>query len=229
MRYFGIFCIILGGLSLLGALAAGHNAFGPLFWLALGIGLIIIAKQKEDKRKRSDYTTKSVKQQPVSTSQPNHVVQQYPKQESVTRQQTVGSIPTSYGSNMSIPMTMAQKEAAMCLISYFGGYNDNIETDAEINQMVYMLSYQASIYFGIKNFPEMLPGAMNRNSDPYKMINTVMTIKNKQYREFLLLTCFDLAKMSAKSEAYELIFNIANEMGYNKESFKALINQYSRK
>ena len=75
----------------------------------------------------------------------------------------------------------------------------------------------------------MLPGAMNRNSDPYKMINTVMTIKNKQYREFLLLTCFDLAKMSAKSEAYELIFNIANEMGYNKESFKALIKQYSRK
>lgn len=229
MRYFGIFCIILGGLSLLGALAAGHNAFGPLFWLALGIGLIIIAKQKEDKRKRSDQTTKSVKQQPVSTSQPNHVVQQYPKQESVTRQQTVGSIPTSYGSNMSIPMTMAQKEAAMCLISYFGGYNDNIETDAEINQMVYMLSYQASIYFGIKNFPEMLPGAMQRNSDPDKMIDTVMTIVDRQYKEFLLLSCYDLAKMSGKAEAYDLLYNIANEMGYNRDHFNSLIKQYSKK
>ena len=130
---------------------------------------------------------------------------------------------------MSIPMTMAQKEAAMCLISYFGGYNDNIETDAEINQMVYMLSYQASIYFGIKNFPEMLPGAMQRNSDPDKMIDTVMTIVDRQYKEFLLLSCYDLAKMSGKAEAYDLLYNIANEMGYNRDHFNSLIKQYSKK
>lgn len=229
MRYFGIFCIILGGLSLLGALAAGHNAFGPLFWLALGIGLIIIAKQKEDKRKRSDQTTKSVKQQPVSTSQPNHVVQQYPKQKSASKQQVIGSISTSSSLNINIPMTTAQKEAAICLISYFGGYNDDIDTNPETNEMVYALSYQASIYFQIQNFPKMLPGAMSRNSDPDKMLDTVMTIEDRQYKEFLLLTCHDLTKMAGKAEAYELLYNIANEMGYDEESFKALIKQYSHK
>mgnify|MGYP002626048454 FL=1 len=229
MRNFGIFCIVLGGLSLFGALAAGHNAFGPLFWLALGIALVIIAKQKEDNKKSGDQTTKAVKQQLVSSSHSNHVVQQYPKQKSASKQQVIGSISTSSSLNINIPMTTAQKEAAMCLISYFGGYNDNIETEAEMNQIVYTLSYQASIYFGIQNFPEMLPGAMSRNSDPDKMLDTVITIEDRQYKEFLLLTCHDLTKMSGKAEAYELLYNIANEMGYNKERFNALIHQYSQK
>ena len=73
----------------------------------------------------------------------------------------------------------------------------------------------------------MLPGAMKRNSDPNKIIDTVMTIQDRQYRECLLLTCYDLAKMSMNLEAMELIFNIANDMGYNEERFNSLINQYS--
>lgn len=229
MRYFGIFCIILGGLSLLGALAAGHNAFGPLFWLALGIGLIIIAKQKEDKRKRSDQTTKSVKQQPINKSQSNHIVQQHPEQEKTSKQQVVDNVLTSSRSSLNTPLTKAQKEAAICLISYFGGYNDDIDTNPETNEMVYALSYQASIYFQIQNFPEMLPGAMIRNSDPEKMLDIVMTIKNRQYKEFILLTCHDLAKISGNAEAYDLLYNIANEMGYNRDHFNSLIKQYSKK
>lgn len=52
MKKFGYFCIGLGGLSLLGALMAGHSIFGPSFWLALGIALVVIAdKKEEDKRK----------------------------------------------------------------------------------------------------------------------------------------------------------------------------------
>jgi hypothetical protein len=73
----------------------------------------------------------------------------------------------------------------------------------------------------------MLPGAMKRNSDPNKIIDTVMTIQDRQYRECLLLTCYDLAKMSRNMEALELIFNIANDMGYNEERFNSLIKQYS--
>ena len=39
MKNFGKFCIGLGGLSLLGALIAGHSITGPTVWLALGITL----------------------------------------------------------------------------------------------------------------------------------------------------------------------------------------------
>lgn len=229
MKNFGKFCIGLGGLSLLGALMAGHSAFGPIFWLALGIALVLIAKQKEDaKRSMGNQETKET-QQSVSISQTSNTAQQQPKEESVYKQKVDESCLVSSKSNMDIPMTTKQKEAAMCLISYFGGYNDDIETNPNTNEMVYALSYQASIYFQIHNFPEMLPGAMSRNSDPDKMLDTVMTIEDRQYKEFLLLTCHDLTKMSGKAEAYELLYNIANEMGYNKDRFNALIEQYSRK
>ena len=225
MKNFGKFCIGLGGLSLLGALMAGHSAFGPIFWLALGIALVLIAKQKEDdKRDTGNQGTKVDTQQSVSISQSSIAAQQ-PKQENVHKQNMEERSPMPSETKMDIPMTTKQKEAAMCLISYFGGYNDDIETNPKTNEMVYALSYQASIYFQIHNFPEMLPGAMSRNSDPDKMLDTVMTIQDRQYKEFLLLTCHDLTKMSGKAEAYELLYNIANEMGYNKDRFNDLIER----
>ena len=226
MKNFGIFCIGLGGLSLLGALMAGHSVTGPTVWLALGITLVLFAKQKEDdKRDMSNQGTNANAQQSVSISQSSNTAQQQPMQESVHKQNMVDSSPIPSEANVDIPMTTKQKEAAMCLISYFGGYNDDIETNPKTNEMVYALSYQASIYFQIHNFPEMLPGAMSRNSDPDKMLDTVMTIQDRQFKEFLLLTCHNLTKMSGKAEAYELLYNIANEMGYNTDRFNALIER----
>ena len=113
------------------------------------------------------------------------IAAQQPKQENVHKQNMEERSPMPSETKMDIPMTTKQKEAAMCLISYFGGYNDDIETNPKTNEMVYALSYQASIYFQIHNFPEMLPGAMSRNSDPDKMLDTVMTIQDRQYKEFL--------------------------------------------
>ena len=49
----------------------------------------------------------------------------------------------------------------------------------------------------------------------------------KKTKEFLLLTCYDLTKMSGRAEAYELLYNIANDMGYNRERLHMLIRQYS--
>lgn len=231
MRVFGIICIVLGSLSFLGALIGGHSVFGPVFWLALGIALVIIANQKKDNNRRVDKQP-SINGKQHSASNvpplPNKNVPPLPNKVDNTRINAVVKVPTTVKTNIPVPMTTKQKEAAICLISYFGGYNDDIETNLETNQIVYSLSYQASIYFEIQNFPEMLPGAMQRNSDPDKMIDTVMTIVDRQYKEFLLLSCYDLTKMSGKAEAYDLLYNIANEMGYNSDRFNSLIKQYSR-
>lgn len=223
MRIFGIICIVLGSLSFLGALIGGHSVFGPVFWLALGIALVIIANQKKDNNQRMDKQSTINGRQHLASNVPP-----LPNSVNHTTQNIVGNVPTTVKTNIPVPMTTKQKEAAICLISYFGGYNDDIETNLETNQIVYSLSYQASIYFEIQSFPEMLPGAMQRNSDPDKMIDTVMTIVDRQYKEFLLLSCYDLTKMSGKAEAYDLLYNIANEMGYNRDRFNSLIKQYSR-
>lgn len=47
MKTFGYICIILGTVSLLGVIIAGHSPIGPLFWIGLGIALVVIKNQKE--------------------------------------------------------------------------------------------------------------------------------------------------------------------------------------
>ena len=48
MKVFGWICVVLGGLSLIGAASAGHSAFGPLFWLGLGITLLYFGNHKKN-------------------------------------------------------------------------------------------------------------------------------------------------------------------------------------
>ena len=50
MKIAGYIFTAIGGLALIGGLAAGHSVFGPLFWLAVGIVLIYFGKQKEGKQ-----------------------------------------------------------------------------------------------------------------------------------------------------------------------------------
>lgn len=47
MKTFGIISIVLGSLSALGALTAGHNPAGPIFWIILGIVLVVKANAKK--------------------------------------------------------------------------------------------------------------------------------------------------------------------------------------
>jgi hypothetical protein len=122
-------------------------------------------------------------------------------------------------------VTFEQKEAALCLIAFFAGYNDDLMTDGA----AYMVSYQSAIWFGIGNYKETLTAALPKYQDADKLIDTVLSIKDRKSREFILLTCYDLTKMSGKAEAFEFLYNIANEMGYDKERLHKLIDQYSER
>lgn len=48
MKTIGWIFVIIGGLSLIGSIAGGNSAFGPLFWLGLGITLICLANRKKN-------------------------------------------------------------------------------------------------------------------------------------------------------------------------------------
>ena len=48
MKAIGWIFVVIGGLSLIGSIAGGNSAFGPLFWLGLGITFICIANRKEN-------------------------------------------------------------------------------------------------------------------------------------------------------------------------------------
>ena len=47
MKKFGIFSIVFGSLSALGAIYAGDSLSGPIFWLTLGVVLVVKANAKK--------------------------------------------------------------------------------------------------------------------------------------------------------------------------------------
>ena len=206
MRTAGWVFIVIGALAFLGAASKGNSVFGPLFWIGIGGVLLYLKREREDNKEESSSAVPSVKKESVKPI------------EKEMRLVTESLEKTA-------PVTFEQKEAALCLIAFFAGYNDDLTTDGA----AYMVSYQSAIWFGIGNYKETLTAALPKYQDADKLIDTVLTIKDTKSREFILLTCYDLTKMSGKAEAYEFIYNIANEMGYNKERLHKLINQYSEK
>lgn len=54
MKAIGWIFVVIGGLSLIGSIAGGNSAFGPLFWLGLGITFICIANRKENDKKEEN-------------------------------------------------------------------------------------------------------------------------------------------------------------------------------
>ena len=51
MKAIGWIFVVIGGLSLIGSIAGGNSAFGPLFWLGLGITLVSIANRRDNDKK----------------------------------------------------------------------------------------------------------------------------------------------------------------------------------
>ena len=204
MKTTGWIFIVIGALAFLGAASKGHSVFGPLFWIGIGGVLIYLKREKEETNEKRTAV------EPTAPKQPEKPQLEEEKAKTKNVEQFT-------------PITFEQKEAALCLIAFFAGYNDDLTTDGS----AYMVSYQSAIFFGIGNYKETLTTALPKYQDADKLIDTVLTIKDKKSREFILLSCYDLTKMSGKAEAFEFLYNIANEMGYDKEKLHKLIDQYS--
>jgi hypothetical protein len=206
MKTTGWIFIVIGVLAFLGAASKGHSVFGPLFWIGIGIVLLYLKREKEENNKEKTIAETAT---PVKTE---------------TRK-VEEKTPEVIDVEQNSPVTFEQKEAALCLIAFFAGYNEDIMT----NDAAYMISYQSSLFFGIYNYREVLTAALPKYQDADKLIDTVLTIKDKKTKEFILLTCYDLSNMSRKSEANEFLNNIAEEMGYNRAVFHNLTEQYMKK
>ena len=206
MKTAGWIFIVIGVLAFLGAASKGHSVFGPLFWIGIGSVLIYLKREKEETNEKRTAV------EPTAPKQPEKPQLEEEKAKTKNVEQFT-------------PVTFEQKEAALCLIAFFASYNDDLTT----NGSAYMVSYQSAIFFGIGNYKETLTTALPKYQDADKLIGTVLSIKDRKSREFILLTCYDLTKMSGKAEACEFLYNIANEMGYDKEKLHKLIDQYSER
>ena len=180
MKVTGWILIVIGTLAFLGAASKGNSVFGPSFWIGVGGLLLYLKREREDNK---DESAGLVHSSPKETIQPVEV------KESTSSETIV------YESSV----TFEQKEAALCLIAFFASYNDDLTTEGT----AYMVSYQSAIFFGIDNYRETLTAALPKYQDADKLIDTVLTIKDRKSKEFILLTCYDLTKMSGKAEAFQ--------------------------
>ena len=205
MKTGGWIFVVIGVLAFLGAASKGDSVFGPLFWIGIGAVLLYLKREREEDNKEKTIAEATTPK----------------KLETLEVEERTSEV---IDVEQSSPVTFEHKEAALCLIAFFAGYNDDIIA----NDAAYMISRQSAIYFGMRDYKEALTTALPKYQDADKLIDTVLTIKDKDSKEFILLTCYDLTKMSGKSEAYEFLYNIANEMGYNKDELKDLVDQFIR-
>lgn len=56
MKVIGWILVVFGGLALIGSIAGGNSAFGPLFWLGLGITFICLANRKKNNEEENNKT-----------------------------------------------------------------------------------------------------------------------------------------------------------------------------
>lgn len=46
MKVFGWICFVIGVFAFIGAVTHGHSVFGPVFWIAVGLVLLLKSKKK---------------------------------------------------------------------------------------------------------------------------------------------------------------------------------------
>ena len=216
MKVAGWIFLVIGVLSFMGAALKGSSVGGPAFWIALGAFLLYKAGNKEsaDDKDTDLQTVKPCKDINTQSDISD-------RRENETARVPVLNQQLESVDEIQSHLTLQQREAAMCLISFFGGYCDNLMEDAPI-----LIFKQAAYFFGLPDTPQALSKIMSKYIDADALVDIVLTIKHVKAKEFLLLTCCDLTKLSDKSEAFDLLFNIANDMGYEKAKFITLIKQY---
>lgn len=219
MKTAGWIVLGIGILAFFGAALKGNSVFGPCFWIALGGYLLYRANNKEEKEETS--TKPKIIESPTPTpvksateikESPKTVVAQEKPLE-VKEPETIEEIQSQ--------LTLQQREAAMCMVALFGGYANKMPQDA----MTY-ISSQAATFLGIPFNEAYISNMLARNSNSDMMIDTVVSIKSRKAKEFLLLTCHDFAANSSSDEACFLLENIAADMGYDKFQLHQLVKTY---
>lgn len=224
MKKAGWICLIIGVISFFGAVVKGNSATGPLFFTGLGVFLLYRANNKKSEQENH------ISSQDKSTCQSKNKVEKTAMlQETISHQiQKVETNPQNISNQelesleeIQSQMTLLQREAAMCLVSFFCGYRDNVMDEVP----VYILK-QSAVFFGLPDSPAFLSKIMSKYTDADALVDIVLSIQTVKAKEFLLLTCYDLIKSTNKQEAYDLLYNIAADMGYNRTKMAELIELY---
>lgn len=203
MRKIGWTLIVLGIIAFLGAASKGHSVFGPAFWI--GVGGLLVYLKRERTAERPDESGE-LSSSPKADESPRVVVET-----------TSASISTP-----NVPLSFEQKKAAICLIAFFSGFNE----DVAYSEKALLLANESAKKLGVNNYREIIASAMYEFQDVDTLMDTILTIKDVRSKEIILSTCCEMAVMSKQFDAMCILRNVAREMGYSKEKIDSLIKNY---
>ena len=103
---------------------------------------------------------------------------------------------------------------------FFAGFNN-------YSEKVAFIIHNSASYYSLEASQTSIQTLMNKHKDPDKIIDTVISINDIKTKEYTLLSCYDLAKMSGRADAVELLARIAKDWGCSREQLHKLIEEYS--
>lgn len=119
-------------------------------------------------------------------------------------------------------LTRNQKECCVCLVVFFAGFSNMSSPDVLMG-----LVRQMCTFVGLEFEHGTMERVLERHQDSDELIDTILTIQHVKTKEFLILTCHDIVKASGSYQAKDLLYKIAQDMGYSASRVNALIQQYS--
>ena len=212
MKIAGWICLILGLLSFIGAASKGHSVFGPCFFIALGAFLLYRINNKDFKENEIPSKNYNSDTKGTSIDTYQYIVCGEESDQETTKESL---------EEIRSQLTLTQKESALCLIAFFGGFNNNIEDKAPLR-----IFRQAAQFFGLSNSPMEISQIVAKHSNADELIDTIITIPSKVAKDFLILSCYDIITTSGHIESFEILTNIVKEMGYSSEELNKLLDQY---
>lgn len=212
MKITGWICLILGVLSFIGASSKGHSVFGPCFFIALGAFFLYRVNNKDFKEKEIPSKNYNSDTKWSTTDMDQYIVCGEESEQETTKESL---------EEIKSQLTLTQKESALCLIAFFGGFNNNLEDKAPLR-----IFRQAAQFFGLSTSPMEISKIMAKHSNADELIDTVITIPSKVAKDFLILSCYDIITTSGYIESFEILTNIVKEMGYSSEELTKLLDQY---
>lgn len=115
-------------------------------------------------------------------------------------------------------LTLEQKECAFCFIMLFVRFNEN-------NEKVSSIIEDNLEYFGLETSLQSVENCFRRHGDIDVIMNGVKNINDIKTKEYTLLSSYELAKMSKREEAENLLFLMAEEIGFSADYVYHLLKE----
>lgn len=212
MRIVGWICSVIGGLSFIGALSAGHSVFGPLFWLALGIVLLYFSNEKEQKRS-SENKVKTKSTEETSKDIPQKT--ELPNEGDVNKAQIYGEMASGIYADLSTDQRWAILISQFCFFEFAKG----TPSEKQAEEMCIFMANALNLP------PSEMTIYSRKFSDMGLMMSVLGTITNRTVLDSVLYNSYGICMLSGKPISMAVLYKMYGQLGYSEQDVDNVVKK----